>query len=66
MSHYEVTAKLWIKTAADTPEEAESIAKTTVDEALYHYVNTVQKETKNLSISKAKVIWVKDTLKEGK
>ena len=52
MSQFEVTAKLWIKVTAESPEEAESIAKTTVDESLYYYVNTVKKEAKNMSISK--------------
>jgi hypothetical protein len=67
MNQYEVTAKLWIKVTVESLEEAERIAKTTVDEALYHYVNTVGKEPKNLSISKSKVIWAKDiSPKEGK
>jgi hypothetical protein len=60
MKQYTVTAKLWITVTVETPEEAEDIAKTTIDEALYYYVSTVNKEAKDMSISKAKVIWAKE------
>ena len=67
MSQYEVTAKLWIKTKADTPEDAEKIAKTIVDEAMYDYMQDyTHVDGESVSISKSKVIWVKDTPKEGK
>ncbi len=64
-NQYEVTAKLWIKTTADAPDEAERLAKTIVDEALIEYMqNYTQSLGENVSISKSKVIWVKDTRKE--
>ena len=57
MKQYEITMKLWIKLEAEAPELAEDGAKTIVDEALYAYVraNNIQ-----ASVSKAKVIWVKE------
>jgi hypothetical protein len=68
MNQYEVTAKLWVKTTADTPEKAESLAKTIVDEALIEYMqHYTQAPGENISISKSKVIWAKDiSPKEGK
>jgi hypothetical protein len=59
MSGYTVTAKLWITVDAESPEEAEDVAKDTIDEAMYHYVKDVLEGT-SLRISKAKVIWVKE------
>ncbi len=67
MNQYEVTAKLWIKVTVETPEEAEGISKTIVDEAMYDYMQDHTRAlTERMSISKSKVIWVKDTLREGK
>lgn len=60
MNQYTVTAKLWITLDTQSPEEAETAAKNTIDEALYHYVKTVIPDT-TLRISKAKVTWVKET-----
>jgi hypothetical protein len=68
MKQYEVTAKLWIRATVGSREEAEGVAKTTIDEALYQYMqHHTQAPGEKLSISKSKVIWAKDiTPKEGK
>lgn len=61
MKQYSVTAKIWVRLKAKSSEEAENSAKTIVDDALYHYVNTVKRECiTTMSISKAKVVWLKD------
>ncbi len=60
MKHYNATTKLQIKVNAQTEEEAQTIAKQTIDQALYAYSNHGSIETAVEHISKAKVIWVKE------
>ena len=61
MKRYNVTAKLWIKLDAHTEEEAETVAKNIIDEALYDYVVVNQKAPDvKAGISKAKIIWVRE------
>ncbi len=62
MKQYSITAKLWIKIEAKSQEEAQAIAKTIIDESLYDYVAVNQKVPADvrMSMSKAKIIWVKE------
>lgn len=64
---YSTTAKLWIKINADTPEEAQTISKNVVDDALVEYflANKGKKVLKGVaSVSKAKVIWIKENIQK--
>jgi hypothetical protein len=56
------TTKLWITIQANTEDDAQSQAKHIVDEALYAYIQSTPGN--NVSISKAKVLWVKENTKE--
>ena len=61
MKRYNVTAKLWIKLDVQTEEEAETVAKNIIDEALYDYVVAHQKVPDvKAGISKAKITWVRE------
>ena len=59
MKHYNATTKTWLKINAQTEEEAQTIAKQIIDQALGEYVAARKLPNTVLHISKAKVIWVK-------
>lgn len=66
MKRYSVTAKLWIHLDAQTEEDAQTAAKTIVDEALYDYVAANKKAPDGkVGISKAKIIWTKEEDKKA-
>jgi hypothetical protein len=56
MTHYTVTARLWLKLNADSEEEARQRSKILIDNALYDYV-AVQNhaDAQGVGISKAQV-----------
>ncbi len=60
MKQYNITAKIWVKTSAQTEEEAQTIAKHTIDQALYEYVDNQTIPNTIAHLSKAKVTWVKE------
>jgi len=65
MNYYVITGKIWIKVFADNEEEAKDKAKKLADKAHSNYrYNFVQAgnrvSPKQESISKVKIIWVKE------
>lgn len=60
MKSYNTTTKLWLKVEADSLEEAKSISKSVVDDAMLEYFTENQNRLEGIRVSKGRVIWVKE------